>query len=268
MSFDDQPTITIRITNATDHDLTLPSNGGQRGGGGWFELVGREEWLYLSHTSAPMSSQYFCDEKVSATEADVLYRKEVRKGETLSVEWRGLRFDNGREISTFDGKKYCVDWEAVPEGAYRARFCAQRTTYPCPPDYRALERECVEVDLTVSREDSTVDAVFEQPQFAKTDSYCDGSVEARFCASRTLDACLVEALAKGCHAIEAQRVDESGTCGASERVGCTSSTDCDSAITHAHDPNGTTWRFANGCVPMGWTIFSAEGSGDLCELNP
>lgn len=50
----------------------------------------------------------------------------------------------------------------MPEGRHRARCCAQRAIYPCKPDSRAFRRECVEVDLTVSDQDSTVDVVFEQ----------------------------------------------------------------------------------------------------------
>lgn len=262
-SFEDQPTITIRLENATEYELSLPNNGIGQSGAGWFELVGREDWLHLPQTSTRLSSLVFCDEEVPATAADILYKRSVHPGETLSIPWRAIRFDKGHEFSTIDGKRYCVDWEPVPRGRYRARFCAHRATYPCKPDSRALVRECVEVDLTVTGKDSTVDVVFPQPLFEKTDSYCDESREeaARVCATRALEDC--ERL--GCRVLEARRVGEGGACGDSEQVGCAADTDCDGAITHARAPDGTSWRFTDACVPMGWTVFYPEDTGDLCE---
>lgn len=101
------------------------------------------------------------------------------------------------------------------------------------------------------------------PCVAETDSYCDESkAEAQVvCAARALESC--ERL--GCRLLEARRIDESGVCGAPEPVGCVAKTDCDAAITHARDPNGASFRFTDSCVPLAWTVFYPEETGDSCE---
>jgi|GEM_PF-6580904 len=76
------------------------------------------------------------------------------------------------------------------------------------------------------------------------------------------------AAAAGCRAISATRYEADSVCHhPAEQVGCMGAMQmCPSVLTYAKDPEGNTWRFQDGCIPVSWQSFQG-GEADEAALG-